>query len=42
MNDYDEQVHRNALGAGLFVMSALVSFSMFYLVSCVLFDWVRP
>lgn len=41
MNDYDEQVHRSALGAGLIVMSALVGFGIFYLVCCVLFDWAN-
>jgi hypothetical protein len=35
----DDEVHRNALSAGLFVMSALVAFGVFYLVSCAIFNW---
>lgn len=38
MNDYDEQVHRNALSGGLYVLSALIGFGIFYLVCCGLFE----
>lgn len=41
MNDYDDQVHRNALSATLFVVSALIGYGIFYLIWCVLFDWAH-
>jgi hypothetical protein len=41
MNDYDDEVHRNALSAGLYVLSALIGFGIFYLVCCFFFDWAK-
>lgn len=39
MNDYDKQVHRSARDSGIFVMTILTGFAVFWLLCDAVFTW---